>query len=67
MTKLCPACGDSIMSEQSNFCASCGRQIREIPPEFAAMVAPDDQRLIPMPVVLKVAPSKNRGRSAIKE
>lgn len=56
MQKYCPYCGGTIISEESNFCADCGQQLRELSPEDAAIVPPEDQRQIPMPVVMKVVP-----------
>lgn len=46
----CPYCGDAIVSDRSNFCASCGRQIREIPPEDVPFIAPEEERYKPMQV-----------------
>lgn len=54
--KYCPYCGGSIISEKSNFCTDCGQQLRELSPGDAAIVLPEDQRQIPMPVVIKVVP-----------
>lgn len=48
----CPYCGDTIVSDRSNFCASCGRQIREIPPEDVPFVAPEEERYNPMQVAV---------------
>lgn len=53
MRGYCPYCGESILSERSNFCIECGRQLREIPPEDASLVAPEEQRHNPMPVKIK--------------
>jgi len=46
----CLYCGGAIISEESNFCSDCGCQLRELSPEDAALVPPEDQRRIPMPV-----------------
>lgn len=60
MEKNCPFCGEAIIREQSNFCASCGKQIRELSPEDAALVPPEHIRLQPMPVVKKVVVDQPR-------
>lgn len=54
MTGHCPYCGNAILSKHSNFCFECGRQLREIPPEDAAVIAPEEERHKPMPVREKV-------------
>ena len=50
MLSRCPYCGEQVVSEASNFCASCGQQLRELPPEDAAVAAPEEVRWKPMPV-----------------
>lgn len=55
----CPNCG-SQMRDTSYFCAECGEQLRELAPEIAALVAPEDQRKVPMPVILKADAKINR-------
>ena len=54
MTGHCPYCGNAILSKHSNFCFECGRQLREIPLEDAAVIAPEEERHKPMPVREKV-------------
>ena len=49
MLSRCPYCGEQVL-ETSNFCASCGQQLRELPPENAAVAAPEEERWKPMPV-----------------
>lgn len=53
----CPFCGDSIVSARSNFCASCGRQLRELSPEDATIAAPEAERWTPMPVATLSVPT----------
>lgn len=48
--KKCPYCGDEVVSEWSNFCASCGKQLREIPAEDLEYIVPEKERNKPMPV-----------------
>ena len=48
--KKCPCCGNEILSEWSNFCAYCGKQLHEIPAEDAKYIAPENERNKPMPV-----------------
>lgn len=62
MQEFCPYCGGAISSKEANFCVDCGRQLRELSPEDAAMVPPEDQRNIPMLVVEKVFLSEKQGR-----
>ena len=50
MLSRCPYCGEQVVSEASNFCASCGQQLRELSPEDAAVAAPEEERWKPMPV-----------------
>lgn len=58
MPGICPYCGGAIFSEEANFCSDCGHQLRELSPEDAALVPPEEQRQIPMPVVMKVVPKQ---------
>ena len=39
--RKCPYCGDEVVSERSNFCASCGKQLREIPAEDIEIYRPE--------------------------
>lgn len=45
----CFNCGGEV-SERSNFCPWCGIQLRELPPEIAAMNLTEEERLKPMEV-----------------
>lgn len=47
----CPKCGATALSEWSNFCHECREQLRELSPEIAAIVRPEEKRWKPMPVV----------------
>lgn len=51
----CFNCGNQV-SERSNFCPDCGTQLKEMPPEIAAIVAgrTEEERLTPKPVTRKV-------------
>lgn len=53
----CPYCGDSVVSASSNFCASCGRQLRELSSEDAEIAAPEAERQIPMPIATLSVPN----------
>lgn len=53
----CPFCEDSIVSARSNFCASCGHQLRELAPEDATIAAPEAERWTPMPVATLRVPT----------
>ncbi len=55
MIEYCPYCGNAIPSKRSNFCIKCGRQIREIPPEDADLIAPEEDRHKPMPVKERIS------------
>lgn len=55
----CPNCG-SQMRDIAYFCSECGAQLRELPPEIAALVAPEEQRHTPMPVIAKRILSKSQ-------
>ena len=50
MTGYCPYCGKAILSQHPNFCTECGQQLREIPPEDIAWIAPEEDRHKPMKV-----------------
>lgn len=49
----CPKCGNQ-MTDRAYFCTECGTQLRELPPEIAALVPPEEQRQIPMQVTEKI-------------
>lgn len=48
----CPNCKKQ-MCDTAFFCSECGTRLRELPPEIAALVPPESQRHIPVPVVVK--------------
>ncbi|MCM1232238.1 MAG: zinc ribbon domain-containing protein [Ruminococcus flavefaciens] len=47
---ICPQCGTPALNEHSNFCYNCGTKLREPPPEIAALIPSEEERLTPMVV-----------------
>lgn len=58
MQEFCPYCGGTVFSKEANFCVHCGRQFRELSSEDAALVPPEAQRQISMPIIMKVVPGR---------
>ena len=42
----CPNCKKQ-MCDTAFFCSECGTRLRELPPEIAALVPPESQRVLP--------------------